>query len=93
MLLVSAMMPWENIRVSSWTLGGIRKIGLQIRLSNDIASFGCDHYSLCQLRAIGVLYSFQHASWDTCCPFDAGTVIKFAVIIRWAILNPVALKE
>lgn len=63
---------------------------IQIRLCYDVTTLWGDHHPLGYITS-WVLNGFQHASRNTRCPLNSRTVVKFAVVIRWAILNPMTL--
>jgi hypothetical protein len=63
---------------------------VHIRLGHDITALRSDHNT----RASGrVLDCFEETTRNTGCPFDAGFVIKFPIVISRAVLNPMSLKE
>lgn len=70
------------------TLSYMERKHVQIWLCYDITTLGGDHDSLADI-ASRVVYSFQHATWNTCCSLDARTVVKFTIVVCWTVLDPV----
>lgn len=65
---------------------------VHIRLSNDITAFRCDHDTCTDRTCVGTVDGLEEASRDTSRSFDPWSIIIITVIVRRAVLDPVALQ-
>ena len=59
-------------------------------MCDDVASFGRDHDACAEGTGGGVIDGLEETSRDTSGTLDSWPVVELAVIVGWAILDPVA---
>ena len=64
--------------------------GVRVRLCYDVASLGRDHDSCAERTSGWVFDGLEETSRDTSGTLDSWPVVELAVIVGWAVLDPVA---